>query len=100
MMKRLPEVKSQLGHRADASVYNAVRSGLLTPGISIGARAKAWPDYEIRALIEARVAGFTHSALKKLVSDLIQARPRVAGLNDDELRQMVSGLMESPEVAA
>lgn len=98
MMKRLPEVKIQLGHRADASVYNAVRAGLFTPGISIGARAKAWPDYEIRALIEARVAGFTQEALKKLVSDLIQARPSVPGLNDDELRQLVSGFMENPEV--
>ena len=100
MMKRLPEVKSQLGHRADASVYNAVRVGLLTPGISIGARAKAWPDYEIRALIEARVAGFTKEAMKKLVSDLIQARPSVAGLNDDELLQMIRGFMKRPEVAA
>jgi prophage regulatory protein len=57
MILRLPEVKRILGHRADASVYNAIRSGLFTKGVAIGQRAKGWPDYEAQAIASARVAG-------------------------------------------
>ena len=57
LILRLPEVKRVLGHRADASVYNAIRVGLFTNGVAIGQRAKGWPDYEVDAINAARVAG-------------------------------------------
>jgi len=44
---RLPEVKAEMGHRSDASIYNAIRSGLFPFGVQIGQRAKGWPDYEV-----------------------------------------------------
>ena len=45
---RLPSVKTETGHRSDASIYNAIREGLLTQGVAIGQRAKGWPAYEDR----------------------------------------------------
>lgn len=67
---RLPEVKRVLGHRADASVYNAIRVGLFTNGVAIGQRAKGWPDYEVDAINAARVAGKSESEIRGLVKDL------------------------------
>ncbi len=67
---RLPDVKRALGHRADASVYNAIRAGLFTSGVAIGQRAKGWPDYEVHAINAARVAGKSDADIRKLVKDL------------------------------
>lgn len=70
LILRLPEVKRVLGHRADASVYNAIRVGLFTNGVAIGQRAKGWPDYEVDAINAARVAGKSESEIRELVKAL------------------------------
>ena len=70
LILRLPEVKRVLGHRADASVYNAIRAGLFTTGVAIGQRAKGWPDYEAQAIATARVAGKTDADIRELVKAL------------------------------
>ena len=70
LILRLPEVKRVLGHRADASVYNAIRAGLFTTGVAIGQRAKGWPDYEAQAIATARAAGTTDDELRELVQKL------------------------------
>jgi prophage regulatory protein len=67
---RLPEVKREHGHRSDASIYNAIRDGLHTTGVAIGQRAKGWPDYEVKAIISARVAGKTDAEIRELVNAL------------------------------
>ncbi len=67
LILRLPEVKRVLGHRADASVYNAIRAGLFTNGVAIGQRAKGWPDYEVDAINAARVAGKSEGEIRELV---------------------------------
>jgi len=67
---RLPEVKRVLGHRADASVYNAIRAGLFTAGVAIGQRARGWPDYEIDAINAARIAGKSDDEIRELVQVL------------------------------
>lgn len=64
---RLPEVKRVLGHRADASVYNAIRAGLFTTGVAIGQRARGWPDYEANAIAQARIAGRSDAEIRVLV---------------------------------
>ena len=71
---RLPEVKRVLGHRSDASVYNAIRDGLFTTGVAIGRRAKGWPDYEIQTIAAALVAGKTEAELRELVKRLHSKR--------------------------
>jgi prophage regulatory protein len=74
LILRLPEVKRVLGHRADASVYNAIRDGLFTSGVSIGQRAKGWPDYEAQTIAAARVAGKSTDEIRKLVNELHSRR--------------------------
>lgn len=75
---RLPEVKRVLGHRADASVYNAIRVGLFTNGVAIGQRAKGWPDNEVDAINAARVAGKSESEIRELVKALHAKRSELA----------------------
>ena len=70
LILRLPEVKRVLGHRADASVYNAIRAGFFTNGVAIGQRAKGWPDHEVNAINAARVAGQTDADIRELVKAL------------------------------
>ena len=70
LIYRLPEVKRLLGHRADASVYNAIRAGLFTAGVAIGQRARGWPDYEVRAINAARIAGKSDADIRQLVTQL------------------------------
>jgi prophage regulatory protein len=74
LILRLPEVKLVLGHRADASVYNAIRAGLFPTGVAIGQRAKGWPDYEAQTIAAARVAGKTEEQIRELVKDLYTKR--------------------------
>jgi prophage regulatory protein len=81
LILRLPEVKRVLGHRADASVYNAIRAGLFTTGVAIGQRAKGWPDYETQAIAAARVAGKSDEEIRELVNVLHAQRSELAILN-------------------
>jgi prophage regulatory protein len=76
---RLPEVKRVLGHRADASVYNAIRAGLFTTGVAIGQRARGWPDYEVNAIGAARIAGQSDDEIKGLVLRLHAQRTETVG---------------------
>ncbi len=78
LILRLPEVKRVLGHRADASVYNAIRAGLFTTGVAIGQRAKGWPDYEVDAINAARIAGKSEAELRELVKTLHAKRTELA----------------------
>jgi prophage regulatory protein len=78
LILRLPEVKRAMGHRADASIYNAIRAGLFTNGVAIGQRAKGWPDYEVDAINAARVAGKLESEIRELVKALHAKRTELA----------------------
>ena len=71
-------MKRVLGHRADASVYNAIRVGLFTNGVAIGQRAKGWPDYEVDAINAARVAGKSENEIRELVKALHAKRSELA----------------------
>lgn len=71
---RMPEVKSETGHRSHASIYTAVRDGLFTVPVSIGQRAVGWPDTEVKALVAARIAGQTDDQIRELVNRLHEAR--------------------------
>ena len=67
---RMPAVKCRAGHRSDASIYNAIRDGLFTTGVAIGQRARGWPDYEVDAIITARIAGNSDEQIRELVRAL------------------------------
>ncbi len=67
---RMESVKATTGHKSHASIYNAIREGLFTRPVPIGSRAVGWPDYEVHALCQARIAGWTVDDIKRLVCDL------------------------------
>lgn len=71
---RLPSVKAEMGHRSDASIYNAIRAGLFPVGIKIGQRARGWPADEVAAINAARIAGKSEEELKALVGRLYAKR--------------------------
>ena len=75
---RLPSVKTETGHRSDASIYNAIRKGLFTNGVAIGQRAKGWPDYEVQAINAARIAGKSDAEIRDLVKRLHAKRAELA----------------------
>ena len=64
---RLPATKAEMGWRSDASQYNSIREGLFTTGVAIGQRSRGWPDYEVKALAAARIAGKSDDEIRELV---------------------------------
>lgn len=93
LILRLQTVKGKCGHKADASIYNAIRDGLFTPGVGIGTRARGWPDYEVDAINAARVAGKSDGEIRALVRALCDARTHIAGKSDGEIRELVKDLL-------
>ena len=75
---RIPSVKDEMGWRSDASVYNCVRNGTLTTGVAIGQRSRGWPDYEVKAIAAARIAGKTDDEIRELVLILHAKRIELA----------------------
>lgn len=75
---RMPAAKDKAGHRSDASIYNAIRDGLWTTGVAIGQRANGWPDYEVDAIITARIAGKSDDQIRELVKALHAKRTELA----------------------
>lgn len=67
---RMPDVKSECGHRSHASIYNAIRAGLFTKPVPIGARAVGWPSEEVKAINAARIAGQSDEKIRELVQHL------------------------------
>lgn len=51
---RMPAVKLETGHRSHASIYNAIRDGIFTRPVQIGARAVGWPAEEVEATSRSR----------------------------------------------
>ncbi|KQU87631.1 hypothetical protein ASC78_25990 [Variovorax sp. Root318D1] len=77
---RIPSIKAEMGHRSNASVYNAVRAGLLTKPIKIGQRAVGLPDYEVSAINAARIAGKSDAEIRELVHRLHAKRAELVTL--------------------
>ena len=67
---RMTAVKAETGHRSHASIYTAIREGLFTKPVPIGQRSVGWPDYEVKAINTARIAGKSDSEIKELVNRL------------------------------
>ena len=67
---RVPSVKRETGHRSDASIYNAIRVGLFTHGVVFRQRARGWPDYEVKAINAARIAGKSDAEIREPVKTL------------------------------
>jgi prophage regulatory protein len=66
----MPAVKAETGHRSHASIYTAIKAGLFTTPVPIGQRAVGWPDYEVMAINQARIAGKSEADIRELVTRL------------------------------
>jgi prophage regulatory protein len=77
---RLQASKAEMGWLSDASQYNAIRAGLFTTGVAIGKRAKGWPDYEVKAIAAAHIAGKSDDQIRDLVKALHVKRTELATL--------------------
>ena len=73
-MLRLPQVKTETGHKASASIYGAIKEGQFTRPVRIGERAVAWPSHEVCAIVNARIAGKPKADIAKLVDKLHSER--------------------------
>ena len=71
---RMPAVKAETGHKSHASIYNAIRAGLFPQPVQIGKRAVGWPDYEVMAINQARIAGKSEGDIRALVTRLHATR--------------------------
>ena len=74
----MPAVKAETGHRSHASIYSAIRAGMFTKPVQIGERSVGWPDYEVKAINAARIAGSNEAAIKALVNRLHCQREQLA----------------------
>ncbi len=75
---RMPAIKAELGHRSHASVYNAIRAGLLPKPVKIGERSVGLPHYEVEAINAARIAGKSETEIRELVKRLHAQRAEMA----------------------
>jgi prophage regulatory protein len=57
-----------------STLHNRVNDGLITPPISIGARAVAWPSNEVESIVNAQIAGKSPEEIRLLVKILIEKR--------------------------
>jgi prophage regulatory protein len=74
---RLPAVLRERG-RSRSTHYLDIQQGLFTRPVSIGARAVGWPEHEVAALNDARIAGKSDDEIRSLVVRLEAARKSVA----------------------
>jgi prophage regulatory protein len=74
---RLPILLDRIGH-SRSTLYQRIADGLWTHPVAIGLRAVGWPDFEVSALIAARIAGKSEAEIRELVIKLEVARTATA----------------------
>jgi len=74
---RLPILLDRIGH-SRSTLYQRIADGLWTRPVAIGLRAVGWPDFEVSALIAARIAGRSEAEIRELVIKLEVARTATA----------------------
>jgi len=67
---RIESVKGEVGEKSNSGIYQKVRDGLFPRPVRIGQRAVGWPDYEVRAICNARIAGKSDAEIRALVIEL------------------------------
>ena len=59
------------------TIYHRIKTGVFPSSVKLGERAVGWPEHEIAALNEARIAGKSEDEIRVLVAAL---EARRAGL--------------------
>lgn len=66
---RLPAVLKARG-RSRSSHYTDIKHGLFTRQVNLGVHCVGWPEHEVIALNEARIAGMADREIRALVQHL------------------------------
>jgi prophage regulatory protein len=66
-------VEARTGY-SRSTIYDHIAAGTFPRGVPIGAKAVAWPEHEVTAIITARIAGKSNDEIRKLVARLHAAR--------------------------
>ncbi|MBK8161808.1 MAG: AlpA family phage regulatory protein [Gammaproteobacteria bacterium] len=74
---REPATCNKVG-RARSTVRKDIQKGVFPPPISLGPRCSGWPEHEVDAVLEARIAGKSEEEVHALVRRLIAARKTAA----------------------
>lgn len=69
---RLPGVKSATG-LSRSTIYSYIQQGLWIKPVRLGVRSVGWPDYEVAALLSARISGRSDDEIRELVK-LLEAK--------------------------
>lgn len=76
-MLRIEETLRAVGN-SRTQHYGQVASGLFTRPVKLsGCRACGWPEYEVEAIVSARIAGVADAELRELVDLLHERRQQV-----------------------
>lgn len=70
---RFPQVK-RMACKGPTTIYKEMAEGTFPTPVKIGSRSVAWVVAEVRAVIQARIAGWTDDQIRALVSNLRAAR--------------------------
>ena len=76
-LARKPRVLDATGY-SNSTLYLKIAEGTFTPGVKLGLRSVAWPEYEVDAINAARIAGKSDEEIRALVKELVAARKTVA----------------------
>lgn len=71
---RMTALLAEKGNASHATVYGEIHDGLFTVPVPIGQRAVGWPDYEVKAINQARIRGDSDDQIRALVVKLHAAR--------------------------
>ncbi|MEA3643468.1 MAG: AlpA family phage regulatory protein [Lamprobacter sp.] len=66
---RLPHVLDRTGY-SRSGLYARISAGLFPHPISLGARASAWPEHEVEAVLAAQIRRASNEQLQAIVADL------------------------------
>ncbi|MDA8362973.1 MAG: transcriptional regulator [Gammaproteobacteria bacterium] len=61
-----------------STLYRSRKDGVFVQSVKIGPRATRTPDYEVAAIMQARIAGKTDEEIRNLVVELMAARRSAA----------------------
>jgi len=74
---RRPKVTDITGD-PNSTLYDKIGKGTFVPSVKIGPRSVGWPEDEVYAINDARIAGKTEDEIRALVVKLVAARKAYA----------------------
>ena len=77
-MLKNTEIAEKFGWKSPTTCYNAISDGLLPRFVKTGMRGVGLPDFEVEAILVARLAGQSNEQVKELVKRLHAKRAELA----------------------